>query len=156
MPGYRFALILIVGAGLCGVAHGACVDYDGYLHLQGAVATGAAHDIDIAGSYAFVTNGDTGVSAVDISDPQDPVLTGSVPWGDVCTGVDVAGDVAFVSTPCSISLTRRVPPSLERRRWGPMSTRAWRFPATSPALPPTRGYRSWTFPTRPIPRSKGP
>jgi len=47
-----------------------CIDYGDYIHWVGAVDTpGAAKGVVVAGSYAFLSDGTSGLKAIDITNP---------------------------------------------------------------------------------------
>jgi hypothetical protein len=55
-----------------GALAGDCIEYRDYLHRVGTVGTSDAHDVAVAGSYAYVVGG--GLQVLDISDPAAPVI----------------------------------------------------------------------------------
>jgi hypothetical protein len=83
---------LIVRSG--GALAGECIDYRDYLHRVGTVGMAQGYDIAVSGSYAYVTDGHSGLQVLDISDPAAPVIISSV--AIPCNGIAVAGSYAYV------------------------------------------------------------
>ena len=59
---------------------------------------GSAHDIHVSGDYAYIADLDFGLQIIDISDPSNPIFSGSyitpIPWS---WGVSVSGDYAYLA-----------------------------------------------------------
>ncbi len=60
-------------------------------------AFSTAHDVAVAGNYAFIADYNSGLKVVDISDPTGPVLAGSYDTAGNPTGIAVSGDYAFIT-----------------------------------------------------------
>ncbi len=58
---------------------------------------GLVHDVRVAGERAFLAAGDAGLAVVDVADPTDPRIIGSLRLADQARGVDLNGDVAYVA-----------------------------------------------------------
>ena len=83
---------LLAGLVRCAPASTGCVDYAGYLHWEGGVATpGRAYAVAVAGSHAFVADSSAGLEVVDIANPAQPSITAGVPTPGNALGVAVAG-----------------------------------------------------------------
>ncbi len=66
--------------------------------LLGSIDThGAARDIAIDGTTAYVADGDSGLKMIDISNPAAPVLLGSIDTPGTAEGIVVSGTTAFVA-----------------------------------------------------------
>jgi hypothetical protein len=71
-------------------------DFD--LTLEGSYnSPGVAQGVAVAGDYAYVADGLSGLRVVDISDPANPVSAGVHAVADFAYDVDVAGDHAYVA-----------------------------------------------------------
>jgi len=80
-----------------------CIDYGGdYLHRMGNVDTpGGARDVAVAGSYAYVADMYSGLQVIDISNPQNPEIVGSVDIDALQQAYDdvvLSGTYAYVAT----------------------------------------------------------
>ena len=60
-------------------------------------APGIASRAAIAGDYAYVANGGSGLQVLDVSDPTDPTLAGSYDTPGLSFDVAVSGDYAYVA-----------------------------------------------------------
>jgi hypothetical protein len=58
---------------------------------------GDAEDVAIAGSYAYVADGSSGLQVIDVSDPTLPTIVGSTDTPGYGNGVAVAGSYAYVA-----------------------------------------------------------
>ena len=68
------------------------------LVIVGSVDTpGKAYDVAVAGSHAYVADGEAGLQVVDISDPASPRIVGSVDTPGEAPAVAVAGTHAYVA-----------------------------------------------------------
>jgi len=75
-----------------------CLDYGSYLHWMVEMETpGSVMGVAIAGDYAFLSDGMSGLQVVDISDPDSPVIVGSADTPGFALNVAVDGDFAFVA-----------------------------------------------------------
>lgn len=55
-------------------------------------------ELDDSGDYAIVMDGTSGVTVVDVSDPNFPNLLSTTPAGDYARDIDVEGNFAYVTT----------------------------------------------------------
>ncbi|NUP12700.1 MAG: hypothetical protein HOW73_42210 [Polyangiaceae bacterium] len=70
---------------------------DGTLTKRGTIATpGNADDLAVVDDTVFIADGDGGLQIADASNPDDPVVIGSLVFG-AAYGVDIEGDYAFVT-----------------------------------------------------------
>ncbi len=76
-----------------------CIDYLDYLHLVGSAGDTPGHalDVAVAGSYAYIADGYSGLQVIDISNPAVPAIVGSVDTPDSAVGAAVAGAYAYVA-----------------------------------------------------------
>ena len=75
-----------------------CLDYGSYLHWLVEMETpGSVMGVAIAGDYACLSDGLAGLQVVDISDPDSPIIVGSVDTPGFAINVAVDGDFAFVA-----------------------------------------------------------
>ncbi|HBY94258.1 MAG TPA: hypothetical protein DEP84_09895, partial [Chloroflexi bacterium] len=58
---------------------------------------GQSHDVAVAGSYAYVADGESGLRVVDVSNPTSPREVGAVDTPGYAQGVAVAGNYAYVA-----------------------------------------------------------
>ncbi len=58
---------------------------------------GFPQSVDVAGNYAYVAAGLTGLWVIDVSDPANPAITGSLNTPGSANAVKVAGTVAYVA-----------------------------------------------------------
>ena len=66
--------------------------------LLGSLSTdGHAYVVTVRGDYAYVADGDTGLSIINIADPTAPELVGSLTTDSGAYGIAVAGDYAYVA-----------------------------------------------------------
>ncbi len=80
--------------------------------LLGSVAIpGRPERVDIAGSFAYVAAGDSGVKVVDISNPANPAIIGSFPTTTYVTDVIVEDTVCYVSRAHGFSILNVADPS---------------------------------------------
>jgi hypothetical protein len=88
----------LVVAGYAGSVRGASIDYASYLHWVGGVGMNfEPFGIAISGAQAYVVGGSPdGLQVVDLTNPANPQVVGSVdtPWAG--QGVAVSGAHAFV------------------------------------------------------------
>ena len=56
-----------------------------------------ASDVYVAGSYAYVADGDSGLQIIDISDPANPILVGTYDTSGFADDVYVVGSHAYVA-----------------------------------------------------------
>lgn len=92
------SLIVLVTLLLQAPVDADCIDYGDYLHWVAMVPElGAAHDVAIAGNYAYVRKDGIGLRVIDITDPTLPQIIGSVSLPTGCVGVRVAGTYAYVA-----------------------------------------------------------
>ena len=94
------AIVSLAGVLASSTALGAveCLDYATYLHWSGAVGTpGVANGVALAGNFAYVADGYSGLQVVDISNPASPVLVGSEETEGFASGVALSGNVALVA-----------------------------------------------------------
>jgi len=59
--------------------------------------SGYAKGVNVAGNYAYVADGLSGLQVMDITDPTAPVIVGSVDTSGYAKGVNVAGNYAYVA-----------------------------------------------------------
>jgi len=65
--------------------------------ILGSVDTpSSAYDVTLSGNLAFVADRDSGLQVVDVSDPQNPFIIGSVDTSDALS-VALSGNLAFVA-----------------------------------------------------------
>jgi hypothetical protein len=65
--------------------------------LEGTYDTpGVAHDVDVSGYYAYVTDASAGLHVIDVSDPSVPVRVGGYNTPGDARGVDVVEDFAYI------------------------------------------------------------
>ena len=71
--------------------------YGGGLYTVGSAETGdGANDVYVMGNYAYVADGFSGLQVIDISDPSNPFIIGSIRFGWRFTvGVYVTGNYAY-------------------------------------------------------------
>jgi len=75
-----------------------CLDYSDYLHWMGEVHTpGVTWDVAVAGNYAYVADGSSGLQVMDISVPESLAIVGAVSTPSHAMGVAVAGNYAYVA-----------------------------------------------------------
>src|SRR5262245_13053535 len=74
-----------------------CIDYSSYLRLSGDVLTPESYDVSVAGSYAYVAQGGSGMMVIDISNPDAPRVVGGVNTPGTALDVVVAGAHAYVA-----------------------------------------------------------
>ncbi len=67
------------------------------LVLKGSVNLSNAQDVFVVGNTAYVARGIAGLSTVDVSNPNTPLLRGTVATGGTVEGVVVDGGFAFVA-----------------------------------------------------------
>jgi hypothetical protein len=58
---------------------------------------GAAYDVAVVGSYAYVADNLSGLQVIDVSNPAIPVVMGGLDTPDAARGVAVVGDYAYVA-----------------------------------------------------------
>ena len=91
-----FALVLGVVAP--GIALGQCIDYGDYLHVAGMVdIPGNAQDAAMAGPLTYLTLGTNGLAILDLADPVEPSVLGTLATGGNYLGLAMAGDRAYVA-----------------------------------------------------------
>jgi len=56
---------------------------------------GEAIGVAVAGSYAYVADGQSGLQVIDVSNPAAPAITGTVDTPEDASGVAVAGSYAY-------------------------------------------------------------
>jgi hypothetical protein len=66
-------------------------------------------DVAIAGNYAYVADSGAGVTAIDITDPSNPILLGSISCGDA-RGIEVSGKYAYVAATDGFRVVEISPP----------------------------------------------
>ena len=76
-----------------------CVNYEDFAHWTAMVSgLGETYDVAISGDYAYVIVGSQDLRVVDISNPERPVLVGSLdPPGTPDSGPGVAVAGSYVS-----------------------------------------------------------
>ncbi len=105
--GVRLCLAVTLAALGLVLAYGSavaqCIDYSKYLHVVGSVwmPDDFFHDnnysIALAGNYAYAANGWAGLRAIDITNPESPVVVGSVDTRGSARAVTVAGNHLYVA-----------------------------------------------------------
>ena len=58
---------------------------------------GYAHGVAIAGSIAYVADGDAGLRVIDVANPANPVEVGFYDTPGYALGVAIAGSTAYVA-----------------------------------------------------------
>lgn len=58
---------------------------------------GSAYDVEVSGNYAYVADGDSGLSVIDFSDRSHPTITGSCPVSGKATGLALSGFYVYVA-----------------------------------------------------------
>jgi hypothetical protein len=66
-------------------------------YLAGSQALGQATRTAIAGDYAFVANGLAGLGVMDVTDPTNPVVVGTLDTPGSANALAVAGDCAYIA-----------------------------------------------------------
>ena len=90
-----WALLAFVGVLVLGLAPASA---DGPLSLVATAQVGSvAHDLDLQGNFIYVVT-DAGLSVVDVSTPDVPVVRGSVATPSTNMGVKVRGQYAYVAS----------------------------------------------------------
>jgi len=75
-----------------------CIDYGDYLHWVGGLAPeGMAWGVAISGTYAYVAGDYSGLQVIDITNPENPQITGSVDTPGSARGVAISGTHAYVA-----------------------------------------------------------
>ncbi len=79
-------------------AAASCIDYNDYPHEVGWLRTPSfAYGVAVSGDHAYVANGPAGFQVIDISDPEVPVIVGSLSSGSGETyDVAVSGHHAYL------------------------------------------------------------
>jgi hypothetical protein len=91
MRPFLFALCLAMAAMPLTTANTQNVEYVGSYDTPGS-----ANDIFVAGDYAYVADGSSGLQIINISDPSIPTLTGSYDTQHYASGVFLVGNCAYV------------------------------------------------------------
>ena len=89
-----WALVAATMAYVCcfGSSGADCIDYGDYLHWVGGVQTpGQPHAMVLSGNYVYVAALQTGLQVIDIADPQNPQIVGSVDTPRHAYNVAVSG-----------------------------------------------------------------
>jgi len=92
---------------LAGRATGAesCIDYGKYLHLLGSLKTpGAAYDVAVSGSYAYIPADTSGLQIIDVSDANTPVRVGHLATPVPIYGIAVSDSLVFLTGPWGIRI----------------------------------------------------
>ncbi len=96
---FALCLALLVASSVDHPVAAGCADYDEFIRCVGGLSTqGDIHDIAISGSVAYLAAWSSGVQVVDLTDPQNPLVVGSVPIPDQTTSIAVSGEYAFCTT----------------------------------------------------------
>jgi hypothetical protein len=75
-----------------------CIDCADFLRVEGILdLSGDALGCDVAGEFAYLATGSSGLQIVDVSNPGSPVLAGSVDTPGTATAVTVVGFFAYVA-----------------------------------------------------------
>jgi len=90
-------LWVALGAAGFGSASADCIDYSEYLHLVGGLETNRANDVVLSGDYAYVADGTSGIVAIDVSDPGEPVRIDSVLTVDSAWGIALRDSLIYVA-----------------------------------------------------------
>jgi hypothetical protein len=78
-----------------------CIYYENYLHWVGEIQLSSAYDMAVSGNFAYIADADEGLVVVDITDPSNPRMAGSVNTPGSAFGVAVLGGYAYVIVPYS-------------------------------------------------------
>lgn len=74
-----------------------CIHYDDYIHARGSLALAAANGVFIDSGKAYIADGDAGLRVVDLSDPDDPRVIGTMDTPGSALSVVVRSGIAYVA-----------------------------------------------------------
>jgi len=104
----RVGVAVVAAAMVCvssfGSAGAECIDYGDYLHWVGSVDTWQASGVAVSGTHAYVAAGDYGLQVIDITNPANPQIVGSVHTPGLAGGVAVSGSYAYVADRYSLQV----------------------------------------------------
>ena len=95
----RKSLSLFITAVMAFMVAGIVEHTDAQEPTVGSVDTaGTAHGVYVDDSYAYVADGDSGLQVIDVTNPESPVIVGSVgmQYSGRARGVHVSGSYAYV------------------------------------------------------------
>ena len=102
-PGrWAAGLAMVVAVGLClgwtAEATAQCERYQDYIHWVGGADTpDGAVDVAIAGDYAFIADGESGLQVANVQVPWHPQVVGGLDTPGSAHGVAIAGSYAYVA-----------------------------------------------------------
>lgn len=76
--------------------------------LAGSLNTGPSFGVAVSGGHAFVAAGSSGLVIVDISDPENPAVVGSVITQGGANRVAIAGNYAYVAEEGAVAVAGSV------------------------------------------------
>jgi hypothetical protein len=75
-----------------------CLDYEQFIHWLSTWSTpGTAADVEAAGGYAYIAGGPSGLSILDIGDPENPTIAGSLPALGNMKEIVLDGSYAYIA-----------------------------------------------------------
>lgn len=81
-------------------ARAQCLDYATQVHAVGHASMGYGvnpFDVAVAGNYAYIAVGSAGLRVIDVTDPANPTVVGSVDTPGSARGVTISGTYAYVA-----------------------------------------------------------